>query len=255
MHGPARVEGGQEHDGSVRAAGTLPRARHIAHPKTARRLHLWLEMVAIFVLGPLAMTYAIYELRVPLFAALMPVLVGVSTFLLLDRTFELRRELTHPFAAREILSILFIVVLGAAAVGAWVAEHMPREFLSMPRERPHVWRRVLFAYPVLSVLAQEFVYRTFFFHRYGPLFGRRRWLAILVSGLLFGFGHVIFKNWVAVAGTALTGVLFAWRYVRTRSFWAVWIEHMLWGWLVFTVGLGSYFYTGVSHGWKLRFWR
>jgi hypothetical protein len=43
-----------------------------------------------------------------------------------------------------------------------------------------------------------------------------------------------------------TGALFAWRYAMTRSFWAVFIEHTLWGALVFTVGLGRYFFTGVG---------
>ena len=32
----------------------------------------------------------------------------------------------------------------------------------------------------------------------------------------------------------------------TRSFWAVFLEHTLWGGLVFTVGLGRYFFTGVG---------
>ena len=43
------------------------------------------------------------------------------------------------------------------------------------------------------------------------------------------------------------GALFAWRYERSRSFWAVWVEHVLWGWLVFTVGLGVFFFTGVAN--------
>jgi hypothetical protein len=42
-------------------------------------------------------------------------------------------------------------------------------------------------------------------------------------------------------------MLLAYRYEATRSFWAVWIEHTLWGWLVFTIGLGGYFFTGVSN--------
>jgi hypothetical protein len=30
----------------------------------------------------------------------------------------------------------------------------------------------------------------------------------------------------------------------------VWIEHTLWGWLVFTVGLGGFFFTGIATGWR-----
>ena len=78
------------------------------------------------------------------------------------------------------------------------------------------------------------------------LFGSAWWLAILFNGVLFGIGHVVIGTPLAVYGTMATGTLFAWRYVMTRSFWAVFIEHTLWGALVFTVGLGRYFFTGVG---------
>lgn len=237
-------------DDRIAAGGTLVRPPHVEQPSAARRIALWFEFALIFVLAPLLMMHVIYAWKVPVWAALGPILVGLTLYLLADRTFSVRNELSRGFDWRELASILVLFVIGAAAVAAYVAQHMPGEFLSMPRERPHVWRRILFAYPVLSVLVQEFIYRTFFFHRYGPLFGRHIWPAIIVSGLAFGFGHVIFKNWVAVLGTTLTGCLFAWRYARTRSLWAVWVEHTLWGWMVFTIGLGGFFFTGVVTGWK-----
>lgn len=70
------------------------------------------------------------------------------------------------------------------------------------------------------------------------------------DGLAFGFGHIIFKNWVAVAMTTFGGIVLAWRYADTRSFWAVWIEHTLRGWLTFTVGLGGFLFTGIATGWR-----
>ena len=119
-------------------------------------------------------------------------------------------------------------------------------FLEFPRNRPDVYLRIMLLYPLMSVAVQELVYRTFFFHRYGVLFGGAWWLAILLNGVLFGIGHVVIGTPLAVYGTMATGALFAWRYVMTRSFWAVFIEHTLWGALVFTVGLGRYFFTGVG---------
>jgi len=96
------------------------------------------------------------------------------------------------------------------------------------------------------VLAQEFMYRAFFFHRYGPLFSSR-WMLIGVNAMVFSLGHVLFRNWIALGGTLIAGLLLAWRYERTRSFWAVWVEHVLWGWLVFTIGLGVFFFTGIKN--------
>lgn len=70
---------------------------------------------------------------------------------------------------------------------------------------------------------------------------------VLVNGALFGFAHIIFNNWIAVAGSAVVGCIIAYRYWMTRSFWAAWLEHALYGCLIFTVGLGMFFFTGVSN--------
>ncbi|MFZ4805720.1 MAG: CPBP family intramembrane glutamic endopeptidase [Hyphomicrobiaceae bacterium] len=204
------------------------------------------ELAILFLGAPAAMAYAIFAFRVPLFLVLQPVLIGLVAFMLWDRTFSLKRELARGFGFGEATSILAIFAAVAALVTWATLELFPHLFLTFPRQRQQLWQFVMVAYPVLSVLAQELVYRTFFFHRYGALFGTRRWLAIIVNGALFGFAHILFGNWIAVVGTALLGALLAWRYTRTRSFWAVWIEHTLYGWLVFTVGLGGFFFTGIA---------
>ena len=56
-------------------------------------------------------------------------------------------------------------------------------------------------YPLMSVAVQELVYRTFYFHRYGVLFGDAWWLAILLNGVLFGLGHIVIGTPLAVYGT------------------------------------------------------
>jgi membrane protease YdiL (CAAX protease family) len=172
-------------------------------------------------------------------------------FLMLDRTFSLRRELSRGFSLAQLASILAMFAVGGGIVAAYVAHFHPDWFLEFPRERPETYKRIMLLYPLMSVVAQELVYRTFYFHRYGLLFGRAWWLAILLNGILFGFGHIVVGTPLAIYGTMVTGVLFAWRYAMTRSFWAVFIEHTLWGGLVFTVGLGRFFFTGVG----IRSWR
>lgn len=233
--------------GGLAAAGSLPRAPHIDKPSVARQLRLTLEIVVLFLALPIAVLHVVVDFRLPLLIVLQPVLLCFVVFLLLDPTFRAVDEMRRGFRWADALSIVLLFLLVGGALAALVAELMPRQFLSMPRNRPETWQKILLLYPLLSVVAQELVYRTFFFHRYGPLFNGHRGLAIVTNGALFGFGHVLFGNWIAVAGTALTGMLFAYRYEATRSFWAVWVEHTLWGWLVFTIGLGRYFFTGVSN--------
>lgn len=229
------------------AGGTLPREQRYAVPSLLRRLLLLIEMLGLFIGLPLALEYAVHNESVPLFVVLQPVLLAFIVFLLWDRTFYLRRELIRLPRAKELISMLAIFAIAGGMVAAYVAQEMPARYLNFPLQRPQTWERIMILYPMLSVPVQELVYRTFFFHRYGPLFGEERGALILANGILFGFAHFLFGNWIAIAGTAVIGTLLAYRYEATRSFWAVWLEHTLWGWLVFTVGLGHYFFTGVSN--------
>jgi membrane protease YdiL (CAAX protease family) len=234
-------------EAGLAAGGTLIRPYFLRHPDASRRIRLLLEIGVFFVVAPIVLVYAIYGLNIPLFVALQPLLLAFLIYLAWDKTFNLRRELRQGFSARVLLSILVLFLIAGGFLAALVQQQLPRAFLSFPRQRPQVWLTVVLLYPVLSVVTQELVYRTFFFHRYGPLFGDKRWLAILTNGCLFGFAHIIFYNWVAILGTTISGTLFAYRYTETRSFWAVWLEHSLYGILIFSIGLGGYFFTGISN--------
>ena len=228
------------------AAGSLPQMPAFARPSNGRRARLTMELAILFVAAPLAMASAIETFRVSLLLLLPPVLIGVILYLLYDRTFSLARELSRGFRIRDLLSILATFLIAGGGVAAWVWLNRPEEFRSFPTYRPQLWTWVMILYPLLSALPQELVYRTFFFHRYGALFGDWRWVAVAANGALFGFAHVIIGNGLSIVLSGLLGLLLAYRYTETRSVWATWIEHTLYGWLVFTVGLGRYFFTGVS---------
>lgn len=235
-----------ESEAALAAAGSLVRPDQERQPRLARRLWLVSEMLLFYVGAPLAIVWAIREYQVPLFVALQTVLIAFIAYLLWDSGFLLRRELAPRIRLRTIAAILatFLVLGSAITYATWV--EFPQLFLAFPIYRTELWQFVVLAYPLMSVAPQELIYRTFFFHRYGPLFGNARGIAIVSNGLLFGFGHIIFWNPIAVIGTAVIGILLAYRYETTRSFWAVWLEHSLYGVLVFTVGLGGFFFTGVS---------
>ncbi len=231
---------------ALRARGTLARAQAIVRPDSGRRARLLLEIGVLFILTPLAIRYAIFTWRVPLPMVLQPVLLGLVAYLLWDATFKLKRELAIGVSRSALRSILAAFLVLGAGVALWASQQIPHRFLHLPVNAPVVWIMIMIFYPLVSVIPQELVYRTFFFHRYGPLFADARWLAIGVNGFLFGFAHIIFGSIVSIVLTAFLGVLLAWRYHATRSFWAVWLEHSLYGCLVFTVGLGQYFFTGVA---------
>jgi membrane protease YdiL (CAAX protease family) len=65
------------------------------------------------------------------------------------------------------------------------------------------------------------------------------------SALAFAWAHVVLLNFVAVALTLVGGWLFARTYQRTHSLVATALQHAAYGCLLFTVGLGHWFVTGL----------
>jgi len=242
--GPARIVQKTTED-RFAAAGTLPRL-DVRSPDETRPIVLIGEIALLFILAPMFMRYIVYTQQVPLFYALPPVLGIMLALLFFDRTFDIRRELGRGVSQSTLLSILAILLVFGALLSLAVYVWTPEKFFKLSGLRTSRWLKILFLYPFTSVLAQEFVYRVFFFHRYGALFKDFRVL-VLANGLAFAFAHVLFRNWIALVLAFVGGMLFAWRYDKTRSFWAVFVEHTLWGWLIFTVGLGTYFFTGVRN--------
>jgi len=119
----------------------------------------------------------------------------------------------------------------------------PDLLFSLVKKKPLIWLLVMFLYPVFSVYPQELIYRAYFFHRYRSLFPNK-WRLIAVNALLFGYTHIIFQNWIAVGLTAAGGILFAVTYDRSKSTLLVSVMHSIFGCLIFTLGLGQFFYIG-----------
>jgi uncharacterized protein len=177
----------------------------------------------------------------------IPVLLvlAVAALLYLGRRPDFdRHDLWRPAPLRpELPSMLALWSLAAvvATLGVWL--YSPSMLADLPRQRTALWLAVVVGYPVFSVYPQELVFRAFLMHRYAPLFRSPRRLAA-ASAAAFGFAHVLFGNVLAVALTLAGGWLFARRYQRTRSLLTVCVEHAGYGLLIFTVGLGRYFYHG-----------
>ena len=219
-----------------------------ARARSGRRAALrgrWVELLALYLVAPAAYARWGLELVSPIPVVLAAAL-GAWLTLRADPTFD-RSELWRASAVRAALPGIGVrVLVGGVSLVGLVFAVAPETFLDFPRQQPVLWAFVMIAYPVFSVYAQELLWRTFFFHRYAPILSDRfLWVA---SGLLFGFMHVVFRHWIAVAATLVGGFFFAWSYRRHRSLAAVCVEHALFGCLLFTIGLGTYFYSGAALG-------
>ncbi|WP_169508951.1 CPBP family intramembrane glutamic endopeptidase [Amorphus coralli] len=210
----------------------------------ARRVRLWVELVLLFVVAPPLVFLIARELNVRVFAVMAFVLPIFVVLLIGDRTFSWRATFWAMPRLRDFAAVLALFAPLAAALALLVYLTLPGRFLWLPRRLTDLWLTIMIFYPLASAASQEVIYRVLFFHRYEVLFGGHRHAMIAANAVLFGAAHILFGNWIAIVLTGIGGVLFAWRYERTRSFWPVWLEHSLYGNLVFTVGLGRYLYSG-----------
>lgn len=144
---------------------------------------------------------------------------------------------------RNLRPLLLRFALCAGLLSALTAWLQPELLLSFVRSNTPFWAMVMVLYPVLSVFAQEIIYRRFFFIRYRTILTSPRAM-ILISGIGFGLGHIVFNNWVAPTLCIIGGVLFSQTYHKTRSMALVCLEHALYGDFLFTLGIGKYFYHG-----------
>jgi uncharacterized protein len=208
-------------------------------PSTA----LWLEFAAIYAAAPL-LILAVRQ-RLVMLVVLWLGALGAYRFLTRRRMLPYAGEWNWAGlrAGAPGVVLRFAILAGLVTLAEW--RFAPQAFLSFPRQRPEFWLLVMVLYPVLSVWPQELIYRSFLLHRYRPLFGGA-WRYILTSALVFGFAHVMFLNWIAPAMTVIGGALFATSYRRHRSLALSCLEHALYGDMIFTVGLGSYFFTGAA---------
>lgn len=221
---------------------------HYVDPVTirqCRKAYLAGEYVLLFF--GLASVYTVLFRGTSPIPFLLVLGLAVVAYLLRSSGFDrasLWRRGTFRSQAR---SIAVLWCLAAVCLSVTVALFRPNLLFALPSENPLIWALVMVLYPLLSVYPQELIFRGFVFQRYAPVFGEGTRM-VAASAVAFGFVHIAFGSWVSVAMTIVGGWIFATRYRRTQSLFTVSVEHALYGMLVFTVGLGEYFYHGAAAG-------
>jgi hypothetical protein len=211
-------------------------------------------MAILYGLAPIAVYLLVYEFHIPLLLLLPWVFGGLLSLLVLEKDNTWVKTVLHLPRIPDILSVLGLFIICGGVLTIYTAKFFPQLFLAFPERAPELWLRVMVLYPLISVVTQEIYFRVLYFHRYGPVFGPYRAAAIAVNAAFFAFAHAaIFAyrqtpfHWGPVALSFAGGLIFAYRFSRTKSFWAVAVEHSLYGDLIFTIGLGAFFFTGVSN--------
>ena len=205
-----------------------------------RRVRLWAEFAALFLGVPLWMAaleradllWGILATMSVTGIVLYAVTPGVRWHALLEG------GLIHHWHCIALFAATTVAIVGSLVL--WLA---PDRLFDLPRNMPGLWIRIMLLYPFLSALPQELVFRALFFERYGSLFPNRI-AAVAINTAVFSLAHAFYANWIAVGLTFAGGFVFAWAYAYRRSFPLALVLHALGGQIVFTLGLGIYFYHG-----------
>lgn len=212
-------------------------------PLTASQ-YRWCELCGVFFCLPL-FTYLFKDyLSSWLFPALL-ILMIVCTFLLLTDPHFKRFRLTSLGQFSQVKHRLFTgFFIGALFSAMLFGLANQTQWFAMPKNETTQWLILLIAYPLLSVLPQELIFRSYFFHRYKHILPSKN-VRIFLSALSFALAHCVYDNWVAIALSFAGGLLFSYTYAHSRSLMVCVLEHSLWGLWMFTIGVGSYLDSGM----------
>ncbi len=203
-----------------------------------RKILKWIELITLFVGVPLI--YYFDYIPIPKAIPLLVVFLIVLLVVLTDKSFNRKHFGLNSFnqwpwlfkrmAAISALLIVFVLLFNREA------------FFILPRTNLLLWLMIMLFYPIWSAFPQEIIFRGYFFHRYKELFPNVR-VMILVNAVLFSFSHIIFNNWIALVFTFFASILFSITYRKTDSLMVTFVEHAIYGNIIFTIGLGEFFYV------------
>ena len=108
-------------------------------------------------------------------------------------------------ASLLVLALAAIVLHGLVSLGA------------QPTTGPESLLALLLFYASVSVTSQEFLYSSFFFWRYRPLFSPG--FLVGLNALVFAVAHLVYHSWVSVVLALAGRVIMARIYRRYGSFW------------------------------------
>lgn len=193
------------------------------------------EMCVLFVAVPTTLLLPIHH-GIILFLILAA--IGYATRLLIQDP-EVTWKSLYQIDVRDFKSFIFLrVILFMIASTFLMWWLIPEKLFIVVWENPLLWVAMTIIYSLFSVYPQEILYRVFFYRRYRHLVSNQ-WLFLGLNAVIFCYAHVVFFNTLVFALTLGGGILFAYSYQRKGSIMLTTIEHSLYGWWLFTLGIGD----------------
>lgn len=206
---------------------------------TGKKIYLTLEFLVLFFGVPLFIFFDPQFIHPS--AILLPVLPALILYFRFTKGFRFRELVRLHITRNDWIRNIWIILLVILVLALFVLLFDRENFLNLPLGNIWVWLLLCLFYPVFSAYFQEVIYRTFLFRRYRALFIKDSYL-LLASGISFSFVHIVYYSPVSIVLTLIAGLYLAWVYLKTGSVLFTAILHGVYGIVVFTIGLGQYFW-------------
>ncbi len=204
---------------------------------SVKKLIAILEIVVIFVGLPLLYKFDFIPVHKSI--PLLSVFLIYLFVLLYNKSFNRKIFGFNFFKNWKVILVRFLVISVIFLIIVFVFR--PESLFNIIKQRPFIWIMIMIFYPLWSAYPQELIYRAYFFYRFKFLI-KNEIIFIVFNAVLFSFSHIIFNNWIALSFTFIASILFSFTYLKSNSLMVVFIEHALYGNMIFTIGLGEYFY-------------
>lgn len=208
-----------------------------------KKARLVVEFIFLYLILPLLVMLDL--LPVPLLLILLLMGISVHLYLYYDPLFNRKKFINWDSGKKEIPNILLLFIPSAAIMVVLIWQIDATKLFSLPRSNPLFLLLISIFYPVFSVVPQGLAYRSLFFHRYAGLFPGKIF-QIIISAIIFSFGHILYKNILVLILTFIAGLIFAYRYLKTESLLITVLEQSLYGVWLFNCGLGYFFVSSFA---------
>ena len=197
-----------------------------------------MEIIILYISLPLLLLF--YNSHLPVILVLFPLGIVTYFFLRHDKTFDNNLFSNWQEGKKQLKPVLIVFVISALIMFVIIKIISPSHLFYLIKEKPFLLLMISIFYPVFSVIPQSLAYRALFFHRYAQLFPGK-WFQIIVSALLFSFGHILYKNYLVLMLTFVGGIIYSYHYLKSKSLIFSILEHSIYGIWLFASGLGMFF--------------
>jgi len=204
-----------------------------------RKIYFTLEFILLFFGIPLLLFFDTRITHPSII--LVPLLIFIIIVLRNSGEFKLRELIAMKVSREGWIRTGIVVAVSSIVLITGVIIFDRENLFNLPKANPLIWLLLCTFYPVFSAYTQEVIFRTFLYHRYKNIF-TGQWSFVLASGITFGFAHIVYYSLLSMVLTLLAGLFLSFVYYKTRSVLFTAILHGLLGIMVFTIGLGQYFW-------------